>query len=561
MDIDERGELLVRLEQDLAIARDRERELSDFIENAALPLHWVGPDGKIVWANQAELDLLGYRPEEYLGHHIAEFHVDRPVIDDILRRLQEKETLRNYEARLRRKDGSIRHVLISSNVRWQDDEFVHTRCFTRDISEQKQHERRLLAQYGVGRILAGASSLDAAAPELLRLICEHLEWRVGLFWTYHEEKKLLRCQASWEQLGEKHSGFAPNCSHLTFAPGVGLPGRVWSDKAPAWIADLQQDHNFPRLRMAAEHELRSAFAFPVMLADRVFGVMEFFSDEVRTPDTDVLRMAASLGYQVGEFLERSRALQRLADREESYRVLTETASDGIVTIGAAGIILFVNAAGAKMFGYTREELIGADVATLMPAPLRAVQKAALARYLHTGERNHSWQAIPLMGEHRHGYEIPIEVSIGEYRQGNNHVFVGVIRDVSERRRLDETLRQAAKLESLGVLAGGIAHDFNNLLTGILGNISLAVESMDDANSAKATLGDAIEASERAANLTKQLLAYAGKGRFVIEPTDLSSLIREISALLRSSIPKHVTLRLDLQQPLPPWTPMSPRCSN
>jgi CheY-like chemotaxis protein len=101
-----------------------------------------------------------------------------------------------------------------------------------------------------------------------------------------------------------------------------------------------------------------------------------------------------------------------------------------------------------------------------------------------------------------------------------------------------------------VLAGGIAHDFNNLLTGILGNISLAVDMADDANPAKSALQDAIEASERAAHLTKQLLAYAGKGRFLIEPTDVSALVREISALIQSSIPKHVRLRLDLQQPLP-----------
>ncbi len=117
-------------------------------------------------------------------------------------------------------------------------------------------------------------------------------------------------------------------------------------------------------------------------------------------------------------------------------------------------------------------------------------------------------------------------------------------------RLDETLRQSAKLESLGVLAGGIAHDFNNLLTGILGNASLALETVGETHPATQNLRDAIEASERAADLTKQMLAYAGKGRFLIEPVDISALVRQISALIRISIPKHVKLRLDLQQPLP-----------
>jgi PAS domain S-box-containing protein len=123
--------------------RTREEELTDFIENSAVGLHWVGPDGTILWANKAELELLGYTREEYIGHHISEFHADSEIIEDILGRLTRDETLHSYEARLRGKDGSIRHVLISSNVRRQNGEFHHTRCFTRDITERRQAELAL----------------------------------------------------------------------------------------------------------------------------------------------------------------------------------------------------------------------------------------------------------------------------------------------------------------------------------------------------------------------------------------------------------------------------------
>jgi PAS domain S-box-containing protein len=115
-----------------------EKELRDFVENAAVGLHWVGPDGTILWANDAELKLLGYEREEYVGRNIVEFHADEPVILDILDRLNCNEELRGYEARLRRKDGAIRYVSIFSNVYWEDGRFVHTRCFTRDITEAKQ---------------------------------------------------------------------------------------------------------------------------------------------------------------------------------------------------------------------------------------------------------------------------------------------------------------------------------------------------------------------------------------------------------------------------------------
>src|SRR5450432_4004619 len=100
--------------------------------------------------------------------------------------------------------------------------------------------------------------------------------------------------------------------------------------------------------------------------------------------------------------------------------------------------------------------------------------------------------VPLTGQHRHGHEIPLEVSFGEYRQGNKHVAVGVLRDVTERNRLNEKMRQTAKLESLGVLAGGIAHDFNNLLTGILGNVSLALDTVEDNDPANEMLQNALE---------------------------------------------------------------------
>jgi PAS domain S-box-containing protein len=127
---------MAELEPELASLRQRNQELTDFIENAPIGMHWVGADGAILWANQAELDALGYRSEEYIGRHIAEFHADPPVIGDILERLMAGETLRNFPARLRARNGSIRHVLINSNVLWDGDRFVHARCVMKDVTDR-----------------------------------------------------------------------------------------------------------------------------------------------------------------------------------------------------------------------------------------------------------------------------------------------------------------------------------------------------------------------------------------------------------------------------------------
>jgi PAS domain S-box-containing protein len=142
--------------------RRSERELTEFFENASVAVHSVARDGTILRANRAELDMLGYRREEYVGRNIVDFHVDRDVIDDILTRLTRGETLREYPAHLRCKDGSVRDVLINSNVLFEDGNFIHTRCFTHDITDLKRAQQ---AQAALAAIVE--SSDDAIVSKSL----------------------------------------------------------------------------------------------------------------------------------------------------------------------------------------------------------------------------------------------------------------------------------------------------------------------------------------------------------------------------------------------------------
>ncbi len=144
-----------------------EEQLTDFFENAAVPLHWVGPDGFILRVNEAELDMLGYTREEYEGRNITEFHADQDVIEDILRRLASGEVIQDREARLRCKDGSIKYVRINSSVYWENGKFIHTRCFTRDVTERKRTESRLALQYSVTQILSESGDLIESAKQIL----------------------------------------------------------------------------------------------------------------------------------------------------------------------------------------------------------------------------------------------------------------------------------------------------------------------------------------------------------------------------------------------------------
>ena len=115
-------------------------DLEDFFDNGALPLHLLGADGIILKANRAELDFLGYAADEYVGRNIAEFHADQSVIEDIPARLLRGEVIRSYAARMRARDGTIKHVLVDSSGHFQDGKFIHTRCFTRDVTGLKALE-------------------------------------------------------------------------------------------------------------------------------------------------------------------------------------------------------------------------------------------------------------------------------------------------------------------------------------------------------------------------------------------------------------------------------------
>ena len=152
--------------------RRSERELSDFFDNAAVSLHWVGPDGIVQRVNDTELTMLGYTREEYIGHSIADFHVSAPGITDILTRLTAGETLTDYPAQLRCKDGSVRDVVIHSSVYWEAGKFIHTRCFTRDVTDFKRIE---IARARLAEIVA--SSEDAIISKNLDGVV--MTWNAG----------------------------------------------------------------------------------------------------------------------------------------------------------------------------------------------------------------------------------------------------------------------------------------------------------------------------------------------------------------------------------------------
>ena len=216
----------------------------------------------------------------------------------------------------------------------------------------------------------------------------------------------------------------------------------------------------------------------------------------------------------------------------------------------AGRIRDANQAFLDLVGYTHEDLEAGRISWLEMTP----PEYRDLDYRSQAELRQRGTCTPFEKEYirKDGSRVTILIGAAFLQEpyDEQDTCVHFCLDLTERKKIEAQLRHTQKLESLGVLAGGVAHDFNNLLVGILGNASLALESTTSSSPNHVLLEEVVRASERAADLTRQLLAYAGKGRFVIEPIDLSVLIREIGSLIQASIPKNVQLRLDLQDGLP-----------
>ena len=228
--------------------------------------------------------------------------------------------------------------------------------------------------------------------------------------------------------------------------------------------------------------------------------------------------------------------------------IVESSDDAIISKNLDGIVQTWNKGAERLYGYSAVEMAGRPMSLLL-APDRPDEEALILKRIARGERVDHFETLRLRKD---GKQIAVSLSISPVydKDGTVRGASHVARDITERRRIEIEQLHAQKLESLGVLAGGIAHDFNNLLTGILGNASLVADSLHPANPNRRVLDECVKSAERAALLTRQLLAYAGQGRFVTERINLSALVQELSTLVQVSISRKVQIRLELADNLP-----------
>ena len=249
--------------------------------------------------------------------------------------------------------------------------------------------------------------------------------------------------------------------------------------------------------------------------------------------------------------------EALRESEERFRALFEQTGDYVLILephdDGSLLIIGANEAACKIHGYSHEEIIGKPISLLDPYSDKSI-------HLERGKRLRSGETLVFESTHRRkdGSAFCAEVSAKQvHMAGKNPFYFTVEHDITERklaeeehRKLEAQVQQAQKLESLGVLAGGIAHDFNNLLMAILGNADLALVDLPETSSIRPMIQEIDTVARRAAELCTQMLAYSGKGRFLVKPLNLSQVIEEMGRMLAISVSKKVLLDYDLHRDLP-----------
>jgi PAS domain S-box-containing protein len=480
-----------------------ERELTDFFENASVGLHWVGPDGVILRANQAELDLMGYERDEYVGRNIVEFHVDRPIIEDILRRLAGREILHDYPARVRCKDGSIKHVLIDSSVFFEGDRFIHTRCFTRDVTSQRGGEVTMARLAAIVN-----SSSDAVIGKTLEGVVTN--------WNAAAERIFGYTEA--EMVGQSIFRLIPEELHE--AERILLSQIAKGE--PVQIEEAE------RIRKDGGRIHISLSVSPILdSSGRVVGVSSIKRDVT----------------------ERKQAAETLRESQERLQLAVRAARMGTWRWDLASNILTWDEGLRHLYGVGPEEVI-------------AGYEQFIAR-VHEDDRPFVAQTVEraLHGAGGLDYEFRIVLPEGRIRwladhgrvvrdpNGKLQYMTGVCLDVTDRKQVDERLRQAQRMEAVGQLAGGIAHEANNMMSVVLGCADYVLQRSDLSAPVRQDVDQIWRAAKRTAGITQQLLAFSR--RQVLQPQllDLNATVRSLESIVSRTLGENIGLRIHLSPAL------------
>ncbi len=469
------------LEKNLALLRGITESTTDavFVKDSA---------GRYVMSNPAAAQFVGLEVSEVLGKNDQEIftlETGRPIMEKDRQILQTGETL-TYEEVGTAKGVSRTFLTTKGPYRDASGKTIGVLGIARDITDRKRAEEEF--RRSQQRLRMHIENTPLAVVEW------DLDFQV-VSWNASAEK--IFGYSRDEAVGKRGDFIVPSQSH--------------SQVDQVWKTLLQQEGGSRSTNSNITKDGRTISC-------------EWYNTTLVDESGHVIGVASL----VQDVTERERA-------EAKFRGLLESAPDAMVVTNQDGGIILVNAQTERLFEYKREELLNQPIEMLMPERFRAAHPTHRTEFTSQPSVRDMGKRLELMGLRKDGTEFPIEVSLSPLETEQGVLISSGIRDMSERVALEERLRQSQKMEAVGRLAGGVAHDFNNLLTIILGYSQILKEGLPAESRLAESTGQIKSAAERAAGITRQLLAFSRKQVLSPRVINLNDIVLNLDSLLRRLI--------------------------
>ena len=418
---------------------EAEARLRAAVATSPVMLFVLDRDGRFLLSEGGALKRLGLAPGEAIGRSAIEMYANVPAIVWSIERALEGEAVKTKVDL-----GGVAFDVDYAPLRDAKGETYSVVGLAVDVTERSRAERHLKTVHAVTRVIAGASRHRDVRQEILRTLGESFRWDAAVFWRVDAARNVMHVRETWQSDGADLDAWFAACRSRELRKGEGLPGRVWASATSAWISDVSVEPGFTRAQAATDARLHTVLCFPIRHGDRVFAAIEFWSREVRREvDHDLFAVLEAVADQIGGFVARRTVQLQLQASEARLRGIIDSALDAVVTLDETGRITEWSPGAQTLFGWTREEAMGHRLTeNIIPERYRGRHEAALARFLATGERTILGRRIEIEAQHRDGHELPVELTVSATRSEGGWVFSAFIRDIADRKRMEDDLRSS-----------------------------------------------------------------------------------------------------------------------